>query len=258
MKSKFFLIILSCLFSFGAFSNTITMDFNEHLNSIVSVDFPQSDYFPEVTNKTQVCLHHTASGKGVKGDLSQFLKPGKIATPIIVGHSEVYRLHSTRHWGYHLGIKKAVFKKYAIPYQNLNKTCIGLEIDNWGPLKLIDGEYRAWVNDFGEGDRKDRNGDSIKVVVDQANVITYDEAFRGYQHYERYTEFQIESVSWLLKYWADYHDIPLHYNSDMWDVSENALKGSPGIYTHVSYRSDKSDCHPQPELIEMLNKLNEC
>ena len=45
------------------------------------------------------------------------------------------------------------------------------------------------------------------------------------------------------------------YKKDMWDISRSALSGSPGIYTHVSYRKDKSDCHPQKDLIENLKNL---
>jgi len=43
----------------------------------------------------------------------------------------------------------------------------------------------------------------------------------------------------------------------MWDVSQRALSGEPGIWTHVSYRQKpgKTDCHPQPELIEMLKTI---
>jgi len=73
--------------------------------------------------------------------------------------------------------------------------------------------------------------------------------------YERYTDDQLESLRQLMLYYGEAHDIPLHYNEDMWDISVNALNGSHGIYTHVSYRTDKSDCHPQPELIEILKSL---
>ena len=41
----------------------------------------------------------------------------------------------------------------------------------------------------------------------------------------------------------------------MWDISPNALSGINGIYTHVSYRSDKNDMSPQINLIEMLKTL---
>jgi hypothetical protein len=43
----------------------------------------------------------------------------------------------------------------------------------------------------------------------------------------------------------------------MWDLNDDALNGKNGIFTHVSYRADKSDMHPQPELVEMLKGLGE-
>jgi len=46
------------------------------------------------------------------------------------------------------------------------------------------------------------------------------------------------------------------YNGDMWDISQNALNGVNGIYTHVSYRSDKNDMSPQFNLIQMLQNLS--
>jgi len=46
-----------------------------------------------------------------------------------------------------------------------------------------------------------------------------------------------------------------YYNSDIWDISRSALEGSPGIYTHVSFRKDKSDCQPQEELQEILKRF---
>ena len=42
----------------------------------------------------------------------------------------------------------------------------------------------------------------------------------------------------------------------MWDVSKDALLGTPGIYTHNSYRRDKTDISPQPNMINMLRSLS--
>jgi len=42
---------------------------------------------------------------------------------------------------------------------------------------------------------------------------------------------------------------------ELFDICEGAIMGKPGIYTHNSYRTDKSDIHPQPEMIQMLNTL---
>jgi hypothetical protein len=41
----------------------------------------------------------------------------------------------------------------------------------------------------------------------------------------------------------------------MFDVSKEALSGESGIWSHTSFRSDKSDIHPQGELIKMLKSL---
>ena len=41
----------------------------------------------------------------------------------------------------------------------------------------------------------------------------------------------------------------------MWNISANALKAVPGVYTHNSYRKDKSDISPQPKMIAMLKSL---
>ena len=41
----------------------------------------------------------------------------------------------------------------------------------------------------------------------------------------------------------------------MWNASTYALEVKSGIYTHVSFRKDKSDCHPQKELIEIIKVI---
>jgi len=44
--------------------------------------------------------------------------------------------------------------------------------------------------------------------------------------------------------------------STMFNINQSALELKPGIFTHVNYRTDKSDVYPQPELIQMLNQLH--
>jgi len=87
------------------------------------------------------------------------------------------------------------------------------------------------------------------------NVQVYKNGFRGFYGFEKYTDAQIEAVRELLVYWNERYKIPLDYNEDMWALSNKAIAGQTGVWSHVSYRKDKSDCHPQPELIEMLKSL---
>jgi hypothetical protein len=118
---------------------------------------------------------------------------------------------------------------------------IGIEIDSWGGLTL-DTSTNKWKSYTG-------------YTIDTKDVIIYDDKFRGYYGFEKYTDAQIESVRQLLVFWGEMYDIPLDYHADMWDISKLALSGWSGVFTHTSYRSDKSDAHPQPELIEMLKRL---
>ena len=69
-----------------------------------------------------------------------------------------------------------------------------------------------------------------------------------------FSKFQLGE---LILFWHDRYGIPVDYHEDMWDVSQDALDGTPGVWTHVSYRPypEKFDCHPQPELISMLRTL---
>lgn len=229
--------------------------FHEMLDNTVNLDFPLKDYFQDVHTKTQHCLHHTASGKGVNGDYQHFLKPGHIATPIIIGHEKIHKLFNSKYWGYHLGIPKKQFKKIGIPYQRLDKVSIGTEIDNWGPLKLIDGNFTTYINEWGEGSRIDRKGNQLKVFVPESKVVHYPNKFRRYEFYQAYNDFQIRATKWTCQYYHYRYGIPMDYREEIWDVDTNALEGIAGTYTHNSYRPDKSDVHPQPELIEMLKSL---
>ena len=43
----------------------------------------------------------------------------------------------------------------------------------------------------------------------------------------------------------------------MFETNSLTLKGYHEVFTHVSYREDKSDCHPQPDLIEMLKSMKD-
>ena len=212
------------------------------LSEIQKLQFPEDQYFRESYPKSQIVLHHTASGRGINGDFRYWLNdPKRIATCIIIDYyGKIYQLFSSMYWGYHLGIKKSVFKKYDLPYVNLNKTTVAVEIDSWGWLtKAEDGRFISYTN----------------KEIPEKEVIEYPDGFRGKKYYQKYSEAQIRTVAQLLIYWNKRYDIPLDYNEDMWDVSVNALKGKRGVYTHASYRSDKFDCHPDKGLIKMLKSL---
>jgi N-acetyl-anhydromuramyl-L-alanine amidase AmpD len=227
------------------------------LNSIIQIDFPRNQFIPEETEKNIIVLHHTVSGKGGINVANWWAStPDRVATQIVIDwDGKIYQLYSSRFWAHHLGVKSSYLKKFGYDDYNrrnrmLNKQSIGIELNAWGGL--INHENKWYPVRW---DKKLRKNLPILSVGAIENVQVYDEPFRGFYGFEKYTDEQIESVRQLLVYWNNRYGIPLDYNEDMWDVSKNALDGNKGIWTHVSFRPDKSDCHPQPNLIEMLKSL---
>ena len=96
----------------------------------------------------------------------------------------------------------------------------------------------------------------VGTVVADDEVQEYTAPFRGYTYYQKYTQAQIDNVGELLSFLTTKWNIPKEYKGDqIFDIDVRALRGEPGIYTHVSVRPDKNDCHPQPELISMLKSI---
>jgi N-acetyl-anhydromuramyl-L-alanine amidase AmpD len=242
--------------SFGLFNDTLsqaqTLKNNEsvefiklNLNDIIQVEFPDDQYFREQTDKKQIVLHHTVSGQGVDGDIAWWRQTvERIGTAIIVGwDGKIYQCFSTKYWAHHLGT-------HAANNTALNKASIGIEIDAWGALMESGGKW--YPVKWDDVAKKNIPNTTIKAIQ---NVQLYPAGFKGFYGFEKYTDAQIDAVKKLLIFWNEKYGIPLDYNEGMWAISNVALSGKAGVWTHVSFREDKSDCHPQKELIDMLKSL---
>jgi N-acetyl-anhydromuramyl-L-alanine amidase AmpD len=212
------------------------------LSEIIQVDFPTDQYIRESYDKNQIVLHHTVSGQGVNGDIAWWRKTAaRIGTAIIVGwDGKIYQCFGSKYWAYHLGAGD----------KNLDKHSIGVEIDAWGGLVRTNRQWypAKWDTNL----NKMVANTNISPVQ---NVEIYPNGFRGFYGFEKYSDEQIEAVRQLLVFWNERYGIPLDYNPSMFTVSQEALLGKSGVWSHTSFRSDKSDIHPQPELIEMLKSL---
>lgn len=192
-------------------------------------------YYKEEYTKNQIVLHHTVSGPGIRGDLNTWKQyNSNIATCMIIERDgTINQLFSSKYWGYHLGCGKP----------ELDMGSIAVELDNWGQLYEKDGKlYTVYDSEV------------------DVETVHYPTGFRGEQIFEAYSYDQLRSLGELLLYWKDRYNIPLTYNEDMWDVSQRALSGTRGVWTHVSYRPypskhNKWDCHPDPNLKSMLRTI---
>jgi hypothetical protein len=220
------------------------------LSKIKQVPLSKGQFIDEEVKKVQIVLHHTAGNSSGVGTIKNWNSDdrGKIATCVTIsgkGQSkdtfdgEICQAFSSKRWAYHLGIKPDVFRSRKLPYKALDPISIGIEICNWGPLEKVGDKFYNYV------DRE--------VPADQ--VCELEKPYKGHKYYHAYTDAQIESVRQLLLYWNKIHGIDLTYNEDIWQVSDRALKGENGVFTHNSYRKDKTDVSPQPKLITMLKTL---
>ena len=118
------------------------------LSAIKTLNFPENQYIKEEYNKLQIYLHDTVSGRGIDGDYGHWLlTKGRIATCVIVDYEGIVnQLFSSMYMGFHLGVRGGTFKEYEVPYQLLDKSSIGLEIDTWGGLKRSkEGKWFTWT-----------------------------------------------------------------------------------------------------------------
>jgi N-acetyl-anhydromuramyl-L-alanine amidase AmpD len=222
------------------------------LSRIEQYPFPEKKYFKTKYKKTQIVLHHTVSGPNISGDVNTWINSKyRIGTCIIVARDGTpYQLFSSRYWAYHLGTGD----------HEQDKRSIGIEIDNWGGLKPGGGLKSFCVAPYMRGFMYPKftrpesfyayYGNKVDVPVQY-----YKDGYRGYNYYEKYTDEQIKTVGELLLFWRDRYKIPLAYNDKMWDVTSESKWGKPGVWSHTSFRTDKSDVHPQPELIQMLKTI---
>lgn len=211
------------------------------ISKIKQVRLKESQFFSEESAKTQIYLHHTA-GNGNAEAVSRYWNgtSDRVATAFVVGQDGlIVQCFSSKHWAWHLGISKAEFKGQGAKYQNLDKASVGIEVCNWGYLKEKDGKFYNYVN----------------ARVPESMVTTLEEPFKGFKHWYKYTDAQIESTRQLLVYLCDTYNIPRQYRAQIFSLDKEAFKGTPGIYTHNSVRKDKSDIYPCPRMIQMLENL---
>jgi hypothetical protein len=162
--------------------------------NIIKNYLPEDEYFPEITDKKSIVLHHTAGSHRPDWVISSWdrdkTKGGKslrVATHYVVGGKStrdgntdwdgvIVEAFDLKNWAHHLGTKNS-------NNSLLNKQSIGIEICNYGPLtKSQNGQFFTYVNS----------------LVPEEDVIDLGRNFRGYRYYHNYTDKQIESIKYII------------------------------------------------------------
>jgi len=181
-----------------------------------------NQFYHEVTKKEQVCWHHSAGGSAKSSVDWWNSVPARIATPYFVERNgDIIEVFDDKYWAYALGIKGGIL---------IEKKTIQIEMASFGWLTEKNGKY------FGMGNKE----------IPKENVQLYPKGYRGAKAYEKYTPQQIDNTVYLTKHLAKKHKLKLKAEKDFWLFGAKAT----GLYSHTTFRKDKSDFHPQPELIE--------
>jgi len=215
--------------------------------NVKNINFPTSQYYQEEKTKSQIVLHHTVSDPMSSiGDINYWMSDtARIATYVVINYDgTINKCFQSNQWAHHIGIKTETlknmgFKDYLTRNLLLNKHSIGIEIDSWGGVTKKNGIF---YNAYG------------KPLSNKLEVVEYD--WRGYHYFQKYSNAQIDALAELLPILMKRHNIINYGIKDgNFDVRRDAISGKPGIYSHSSYRSDKSDIYPDDDLLKMINNL---
>jgi hypothetical protein len=229
--------------------------------AIKNIPLAKGEYYEEAVKKDTIWLHHTAGGhrpdwtiSGWNADKAKNGGKLPVATAYVIGglstdgkdaswDGVICNCFPDKFWAHHLGLSTP-------NNTSLNKRSVGIEICNYGPLKLsADGKYYNYVNK--------------PVPADM--VVKLETPFQGYTYYHKYTGRQISALRDLLLDLAKRYAIDLGaglkpmllkgQGSKAFLMNEDAKNGKPGLWTHTNVRKDKFDCSPQQDLIDMILSL---
>lgn len=199
-----------------------------------------NQYIKRITEKSQIYLHFTAGGPNARNVINFWeSNQPRVATAFVIdGNGAIFECFNPDYWSYHLGVKGTNGR--------LDKASVGIEICAYGPLKLKNGEYFAWPENYS---RK-------KIPANE--VYTLPRGFRGFQHYHAFKYSQIEATERLCEHLIQRYNIPVQYEFDYswFDYNSDVIRNTlPGIWSHTTVRKDKFDLYPDHRVLEMLNRL---
>jgi len=220
----------------------LTLDLSK---DIVQYPMPESQYVNVSGPKTQIVLHHTASGPNPFAVIDYWNSTSeRVATPVVIGGWGQYdgviaQGYSSRFYAGHIGFAHGI-TAWGLPNFDYSAISVGVEICNWGFLTKTVNGFVNWAGS----------------IVPDNQVFELLSPYKGFKYFQKYTQKQIDAVEKLLRYWNKIYGIPLTYKpKEMWELSKDAHNKVPGVYTHNSYRLDKSDIYPDPAMISMLKSL---
>ena len=223
---------------------------NDCLNCFVTSQhfLPTSEYFRGPVPKNWIVWHHTAGWDNPYSviDLWASDRRAKVGTEFVIGgqhpltqsdkyDGEIVQAFPAGGYAWHTGTGM----------NELHIQSVGIELCNIGPV--VNGKTY------------------VHTDIAKQQICTLDKAFRGTAQYQKYSDKQLQSLKTLTLQLADKYNIDLHEGLYQWVkdkgaagfdvVNQGYANKHKGLYTHTNLTLAKSDCFPQPELIDLLLSL---
>lgn len=217
------------------------------LNNVNQLLLPAHQFVgsdPGVTTR-QIVLHHTAGGSAQSTYNWWNSNTERVATHFLIDRDgKAFQCIPLNRWAYHIYIGSKgnrIPDKYKRDSSIYDRMGIGIEVCSWGQLTEKDGKFFNYMN----------------REVNAKDVCTLDTPYRGFKHYEKYTDAQLKSLENIIMQLVKIFNISLLEDyTNIFNVHTDALERKAGIFSHTSFRTDKNDMYPAPELLSMLNNLH--
>jgi len=211
---------------------------------LVKKHLQNGQYLTQEFEKLSQFLHHTA-GMTADGALSWWDQtPDRVGTPFVIDRDGTdFEAFDPKMWAYHLGV---------VGDDNWHeKHSINIEIACAGQLYLEDDKFMFYPLFPNKVAGK---------VIPKEDVYTFDEPYKGFKYYHKYTDAQIVAVKERLV--QNLKEFPLltfpNDPEDIFDYDESVVEEHKvGIWAHSKVRKDKNDVYPYPPLIAMLKEVKD-
>ena len=191
-----------------------------------------NQYYNVKTTKKKIFLHDTAGASASSSINWWNEKPDHIAAPYLIERDgTIIEAFDPSYWAYALGVPGGT---------DMEKESIHIELCNYGGLSEMGGKYYIFGNKLNE------------IPIEKVQL--YKVSHRGFKAFEKYTAAQIKSTILLIDYLCKTFKIKISDVENFWYFGAK----SKGLHSHTTVRKDKSDIHPQPELIKAIYDYAGC
>lgn len=221
-------------------------------------------YIAQKTKKVGICLHHTVSNGNPHTVVYTWENDnrGTVGTEYIVGRKldngatdydgKVVQAFPQGYWAHHILTTRMGFSS---SHNNItNASYVGIELCSWGCLEKKNGKFYTL-------------GGAIEIPAEEVCIL--DRPFRTFKYWHKYTKAQIDNLERLILWIAEREGIdikdrsvePPVVNSQWFEMDWWAMQVGMGygagrkLTSHTSFEYGKFDVFPQPELIEMIQRV---